>query len=242
MNDTKMNLGTLRKREYIGGGIAFLLWQIGFPIAAVFLAYWLGFREDTLLRSVWLHVIPLGATALVVAAVFWRFLREQLARLRACGSRIWKHLGLGLVVWYGLSYAVTLLLNTIVSASGLHFENANNDLAVDYLRVAPVPMLAATVLLAPFVEECMLRGLVFCPIAKRSRVLAYAVSMLVFASLHLIAGIGTVSAPVLLLALLQYLPASFALAWVYDRSGTLWASIFLHAAINLLASLLNLFL
>lgn len=240
--NTRRYLGILRKREVIGGLIAFLLWQIVFPLLAALLAVWLGFREDTPERTVWLHFGTQTATAVVVLVVFRRFLSEQFARAKACGSGFWKHVGLGLAVWYGLSYAATLLLNFLIGAFGLEFENANNELVLDSLRAVPVPMFVSVVLLAPIVEECFLRGLLFCPLAKRSRVLAYAVSALAFASLHLIAGIGTVSAPVLLLTILQYVPSALALAWVYDRSGTIWASVFLHALINLIALLLNLFI
>ena len=35
--------------------------------------------------------------------------------------------------------------------------------------------------------------------------------------------------------MVQYLAPGAVLAWVYDRSGTLWASIGLHAAANALS-------
>jgi membrane protease YdiL (CAAX protease family) len=30
----------------------------------------------------------------------------------------------------------------------------------------------------------------------------------------------------------QYLPISIVLAWIYERSGTIWTSIFFHMGIN----------
>jgi membrane protease YdiL (CAAX protease family) len=35
--------------------------------------------------------------------------------------------------------------------------------------------------------------------------------------------------------LLQYVPASVALCWCYEKSGTIWSPIVLHAAINLIS-------
>jgi membrane protease YdiL (CAAX protease family) len=40
-----------------------------------------------------------------------------------------------------------------------------------------------------------------------------------------------------LLLMIQYLVPGLVLAWAYDRSGTLWSSIALHAAANALAVL-----
>ena len=38
------------------------------------------------------------------------------------------------------------------------------------------------------------------------------------------------------LLMLQYLVPGLVLAWVYDRTGTLWTSVGLHAAANALAA------
>ena len=38
-----------------------------------------------------------------------------------------------------------------------------------------------------------------------------------------------------LLSCIPYLPASVALAWTYEKAGTIWASISLHAIVNALS-------
>ena len=43
--------------------------------------------------------------------------------------------------------------------------------------------------------------------------------------------------PAYLLMTVQYLAPGLALAWAYDHSGTLWASIGLHAGVNALSVL-----
>lgn len=45
--------------------------------------------------------------------------------------------------------------------------------------------------------------------------------------------------PSLLLTMLIYVPAGFVLVKVYEKSGTIWCSIFVHMAINLTVLLLN---
>ena len=63
-----------------------------------------------------------------------------------------------------------------------------------------------------------------------SRAAAYAASMLLFSVYH-IWGYAAAD-PTAWLYLLQYLPASFLLARIYEKTNTLWASIFLHMTVN----------
>ena len=94
-----------------------------------------------------------------------------------------------------------------------------------------------TVLFAPLAEELMFRGLIFGSLRPRSRFLAYAVSMLAFALLHVLGYIGSYPVSTLALCLVQYLPAGFALAWALEFSGSIWASIGVHMLANAFAML-----
>lgn len=74
---------------------------------------------------------------------------------------------------------------------------------------------------APLAEEVLYRGLIFAGLAQRLPFAAAAsVSALLFALVH---GIG-VLVPIFVLG--------FGLAWVYRRTGTLWAPIVTHAVVN----------
>jgi membrane protease YdiL (CAAX protease family) len=73
---------------------------------------------------------------------------------------------------------------------------------------------------------------IFGSIYKRSRILGYAVSALVFAALHVIGYIGFFAPTHLLLCFLQYIPAGLCLAWAYVMADTIWAPILMHIAIN----------
>ncbi|MBU6422548.1 MAG: CPBP family intramembrane metalloprotease, partial [Chloroflexi bacterium] len=77
---------------------------------------------------------------------------------------------------------------------------------------------------APFSEEIFFRGLIFGGLARRMPVAAAAVlSSLLFALLH---GISVV-APIFLLGL--------GLAYVYRRTGSVWASMSTHGLVNLIS-------
>ena len=91
-------------------------------------------------------------------------------------------------------------------------------------------MTAVAVFLAPLVEEPIFRGGVFGLLRRYSRAAAYGASMLLFAVYHLWSyALLDASA---WLYLLQYLPAGFLLARIYEKTNSLWSAIFLHMTVN----------
>ena len=58
------------------------------------------------------------------------------------------------------------------------------------------------------------------------------VSICVFSLIHIVGFIGRYSPLELVLSFLQYVPAGLCLAWSYQRSGTVFAPILIHAMVN----------
>ena len=84
----------------------------------------------------------------------------------------------------------------------------------------------------PIAEECFYRGLIFRNLYDKSPFLAYAVSMVIFSLAHVLGYVGMEDLGTLALCFLQYLPAAFALAWSYRRSGSIFAPILIHMVVN----------
>ena len=99
-------------------------------------------------------------------------------------------------------------------------------------------MLIVNLLLAPVVEEVLFRGVVFGVLRKKSRVLAYVVSLLLF-SLYMVFWdmVSNLSWAVFWTAL-RCLPATLALCWSYERSGSVWTCVILHILMNCLGLLI----
>ena len=132
------------------------------------------------------------------------------------------------------SYLMMLALNGLVGFLILQAlpetENPNNaaiaGLVVDHFGV----MKATLVFLGPLVEEMMFRAGLFGLFRKKSRALAYAVSMLSFALYHVWA--YALQDPIYWLYLLQYLPAGWLLCRCYERTNSIWGSTFFHMTVN----------
>ena len=84
--------------------------------------------------------------------------------------------------------------------------------------------------------KVLFRGLVFGNLKSKSRALAYAVSCLLFALLHVWQFAVVKQDVTYFLLMIQYLVPGLVLAWAYDHSGTLWSPIALHAAANALST------
>jgi membrane protease YdiL (CAAX protease family) len=162
----------------------------------------------------------------------WKYLKDTFSDFFDAFFRSVQAVILGFVFAFFLEIALALALRYIFGV----FENPNQAAVIHETRINANVMTIVAVLFAPVVEETLFRGVLFGSIRRRHRVLAYIVSALAFALYHewqfalFGQNWGT------LIYGLQYLPASLAFAWCYEHSGSLWAPILAHAAINLIVT------
>ena len=179
------------------------------------------------MRDVLYYYILFAVTIIIFRGFLARTSRHLMDNLGgAC-----KTAAAGLVGLYGLNELVYRLTNLIFT----NRTNLNDTTISAQIDDAPHMTLLIVIFLAPFVEEVLFRGLVFGNLKSRSRALAYVVSCLLFALLHVWQFAVVKQDVTYFLLMIQYLVPGLVLAWAYDHSGTLWASIGLHAAVNALS-------
>ena len=170
----------------------------------------------------------------VTLVIFHSYLAQTTRKaLDAAGGVLRTVLG-GLVAFYGLNELVYRLTQLVM-------ENRTNlnDVAISaQIDDAPRTTMLIIIFLAPFVEEALFRGLVFGGLKEKNRVVAYAASCILFALLHVWQFAVVSQDATYLLLMVQYLVPGLVLAGVYDRSGTLWAPLILHMAVNAMAVLI----
>ena len=138
------------------------------------------------------------------------------------------------------AYAVYWALSFVTAALLLWSEgdvlNPNNEAIMELSDGGYGPLRGLAIFIAPLVEETLFRGVVFGTLRRRGwRVPAYVISIVLFSIYHIWQYVLVYADPSLFIYALQYIPVSAALAWLYDRSGTIWSSIFFHMLINLVA-------
>ena len=205
-----------------------------FPIHAVVLPLTIG----ALLMAV-LGKLPSDVTCNVLyylcGLVFtliamWRFLRRSFDTM--VGS-ILRCLGM-MFAAYGIDVLLSLVLQLGTSLIG-ELPVPNNDAVTGLARTDYKRMIAVAVLMAPLVEECLFRGVVFGTIRPRSRFWAYAASIALFSLYHVWQYVLVYQEPKLLLSALAYVPVSAALTFCYEQTRSIWPPVFFHTCINALS-------
>lgn len=154
-------------------------------------------------------------------------MRAALSRL---GARRFAPRAIGLVALAYLAYLVGLALYASLVVTPEQQDIAR-DLGLDSDTLAAAFSVLLIGGLAPIAEELFFRGMLFGGLRVYVPFLPAAlISGAVFGSLHLTTGASAVP-PLILFG--------FLLAWVYERSGSIWPAVILHAINNSLALALS---
>lgn len=136
-----------------------------------------------------------------------------------------------LLLSYGAMYCFNIITDSIISFAG----NPNNEALLDITGTNFRELAAVSVIMAPFVEEIIFRAGVFGLLREKNRIAAYVAGVLLFSVYHVISYAH--ADPSEWIYVLQYIPVSFLLCRIYERTKTIWSSILLHMIINLIAVL-----
>jgi membrane protease YdiL (CAAX protease family) len=195
---------------------------LGAPFTADALALQSGEGQLSLLGSaVILVATPAG---LLIVGYLLVFRPRALAAMPSLPGRdplgaVLTGLGYGVLAWLGSS-VVLVLVTALLSALGQPPSVGPAQRAIAMLD--PWLVVLAIVVFAPIAEELFFRGIVFNAwLREAGRMPAYLGSAALFALIHLS-----------LASLLPIFLLGLALAWVYERTGTLIAPIVMHATVN----------
>lgn len=223
-------IDTMTRPQRIAGFIYLPLHVLVLPILLGMAAYFLPGGLSLLTSNILYYAIGFSFCLLC----FWSYLRQGYDRLL-------DRLGLNIVA-ISMGYLINIVLGLLVSGLlvlvlGDEAANPNNELVLDVADLNPRAMMGLAVFAAPVVEEILFRGVLFGSIRPKSRFWAFAVSILAFGFYHVWQlALADMDWRILIYAL-QYIPVSYALGWVYEKTGSIWAPIFLHMINNGLAML-----
>ena len=181
----------------------------------------------------------IGCAAVVV--IFRRFLRESFHVPLITPFKIGLKAALGLIV----SCVVTIFMNDLFffyvpdyfayTDFGPMYYNVNEAAFAALVQKNFLLTGVAFVVLAPIAEEVLFRGLLFGQLCPRSKLLAYILSVGLFAFLPVMGLIGQYPPIYLVLNFLQYVPLGLALGWVYTSTETIITPIVLRMVLHALA-------
>ncbi|WP_352416692.1 CPBP family intramembrane glutamic endopeptidase [Oscillibacter ruminantium] len=217
----------------MGGTIFFVVYLLVLPFATEPLFRLISILLDVNIGKGLQNTIYYYVIFALTVIIFHGFLARTSRNLMDNLGTAAKTLGAGLIALYGLNELVYRLTHMLIGT-----QTNLNDMTINaQIDTAPRSTLVIVILLAPFVEEVLFRGLVFGGLRSHSRTVAYLVSCLLFAFLHVWQYAWGSHDVAYFWLMVQYLVPGMVLAWAYDHSGTLWTSVGLHAAANALSVL-----
>ena len=219
----------MTKAEYIFGICYLVAQQFLIPYLLVLGAVWLRLPIDEL----WLNFTFFVLNIVVICIGFSRYLGQNLRHL---GKHILQILSTS-VVGFVVYWASNLLVSIAIFLYFPSFSNANDASIQAMASQQYWIMFTGSVILVPVVEEVLYRGVIFSFLDRYSRPLAYLLSALFFAAIHVVGYIGSMEPMYLLVSVLQYLPAGLCLCWAYARTGNIFAPVLIHTAVNLMGML-----
>lgn len=217
--------------EKIAGTVFFVIYLLVLPFvtrpALNLLGHLLGFEISEALGNTIYYYLLFAVTLMI----FHRFIGRTTTLFLENIAGSLKILAVGFIGFYGLNELVYRVTRLLVS----NHTNLNDMTISAQIDAAPRTTLLIVVLLAPFVEEMLFRGLVFGGLKAKSRFLAYALSCALFAFLHVWQYALVNQDITYLILMIQYLVPGLVLAWTFERSGNLWTAVLLHAGVNALS-------
>ena len=217
--------------ERLVGGIFFLLYLVVFPLTAKYLFRGIETLMGLNLSDTAEHAIYYYFVFALTILIFYNFIGKTTHRFFSSLGHTLATVGMGLVAFYGLNELVYRLTYTLLN----NHTNLNDSSISAQMVSAPRTTFLIVVFLAPFVEEVLFRGYIFGMLRDHSRWIAYVVSCVLFALLHVWQfALGTQNLYYLVL-MLQYLVPGLVLAWTYERSGNLWGPLLVHMGVNALS-------
>jgi len=212
----------LSRTERSVGWIFFVLYLAAFPLLMAWVqraaeGEWPAAEANAV------YYLLLGTLSLTL---FWNFLRQNFSFLLD-----WLPENLSAIV---IGFVGATVLNMLLWLLPWPVANPNLENYRTEFFLSPGATALVLIVLIPLVEETLFRGLLFESVQSSSRALAYVLSVFLYclnSVWQFVFTYDTVDPRYLLLAF-QYLPNALALTWCYDKGGSLWASILLHAALN----------
>lgn len=153
-------------------------------------------------------------------------------------SSLLSDFGIGALTWV-IAFPVVAAIDGIMESINIYFFGSEgpSQIAVEFIRMLANSNLLwlgllITIVIAPFIEEFIFRGVVQTYLRKRvTRIQAIVLSSIFFAGVHFAPTQGIGNIP-LLVSIFSF---GLYLGFIYERQGSLFASFSLHATFNALS-------
>lgn len=138
---------------------------------------------------------------------------------------------------YGYLFVANFMISLILaSVFKVTDPSSNQEIVSEMIQMAKIPMFLSTVIFAPIVEEIIFRGVLYQNLRSKTKFyLPMAISILIFGSMHLIAGFNEGKGLFEFVYLIQYGAMAFFMISSMESTNSIIGAIIVHLFNNLLA-------
>jgi membrane protease YdiL (CAAX protease family) len=207
-----------------------------FPLALSVFGQFFGMAEASAMTILIINIVWLLIVAAAIVFFLGGFFKRSWAVFRA--SNKGKLFLLILLSWVIIYVGNAIVNLVIMPAFGFNTMNGDTiNLQMSLTNASPLLMLFLAGILAPVVEESLFRGALFVRLHTRSPIFAWMVSIILFAVVHVWEFALSDSSQ--WLRALSWVPMGIGFAFVYRRSGNIFAAITLHMLVNIVGVFLQ---
>ena len=215
---------SMTRLEIICGVIYLPIYLIGLSLGLNLVFGLLNVHPTDVTANLWYFALNF----LFLALMFRRWL---LASLPTGRWKFWPFLQ-AVVLGFALYYALTWLQGFVFELFSLSSSSPNDTYVDSLINAKFTAMAISIVVLAPFTEEILFRGVIFGNLRRLHPLVAYIISVVLFAVIHVASYLPQIGWNAAILSAIGYFPGGIALAWTYSKADSIWASMTLHAILN----------
>ena len=157
-------------------------------------------------------------------------------------KNFWKGFGLFWAFKFGSAILMAILLMIAGEVNTSAIVPDNQTTINTLLDSIPLFTWLFAVVLAPIIEEMVFRGVIFQTFRRFGGVFAVVISAILFAFVHVIGEVGTVSPIMFVIHLIPYLGMAIPLSWIYEKYKDITVCMMVHMSSNLIALLFQTFM
>ena len=180
------------------------------------------------LSDAFLNFLYFSINFLAIVSILRHFFLENAKIALKSIPTVLIYSGIGFLLYAVSSYGISACIRKVSP----DFYNANDSYITTLLADQFILMFIGTAILVPIAEELLYRGMIFGGLYNKNRLLAYSISTLAFAILHVYGYADTLSPMQFILSLAEYIPAGLCLSWAYAKTDTIVTPVLIHMIVN----------
>lgn len=138
----------------------------------------------------------------------------------------------------GKMYVLMIALNITIGIIVGQDTSANQESVNEALKRSPVLISIFAVVLGPIFEELVFRGAIYRKLREKGKVIAMAVSSLLFGFIHVYSSLFSGNYKDMLF-IITYAALGYCLGEAYEKSGSIYVTIGIHMVVNLISTIVS---